>query len=288
MPLTKTREVTFVDTHVHLHPAVDIRELLNVAIHNISNAVRIPGRQQLTGILCLAEPVGINRFSSIYRKVKSDEGGFQNELNPWHLTHTAEAESLRASRDGHPELILIAGRQIVTQERLEVLALLTQHQFRDGLSLLQTVDQILSKGGAPVVPWGAGKWAGQRGRVLRTLLYENNLPLFFLGDNGGRPSIGKEPALFKAAKQRDVRILRGSDPLNLPHETDRIGSYGFFIHKEIDKNKPARALKQLLSDRNIDITDFGNLMPTAVFLKNQLSIRLARPSFFRRVNEKRF
>ncbi len=219
----------------------------------------------------------MNQFSELYRNMDSIETCLKKPATSWRLTRTDEKVSLRALKGSDQELILIAGRQIVTQEKLEVLALLTRHQFSDGLPLEKTVRQISSKGGIPVIPWGAGKWMGQRGKVLKKFLHEKHLFNFFLGDNGGRPSFWRKGAHFEVAKKMAIQTLRGSDPLPLSNEMNRIGSFGFVMDEKIDIKKPARSLKQFLNNQNLDIKNFGNLEHPIPFFKNQILIR--RPNF---------
>ena len=67
-------------------------------------------------------------------------------------------------------LYVIAGRQIITRERLEVLALCTAKEFADGEEVETVLDKVRRAGGLPVLPWGAGKWWGTRGRIVTELL----------------------------------------------------------------------------------------------------------------------
>lgn len=52
----------------------------------------------------------------------------------------------------------MAGRQIVTAEKLEVLALGTDLDIDDGRPIREVLSLVTENGGLPVIPWGAGKW----------------------------------------------------------------------------------------------------------------------------------
>jgi len=64
-------------------------------------------------------------------------------------------------------ICLIAGKQVATQERLEVLGLAVGESIPDGRPLRETIDRIVTCGGFPVLAWAPGKWWGQRGRIVR-------------------------------------------------------------------------------------------------------------------------
>src|SRR4030095_13902120 len=66
---------------------------------------------------------------------------------------------------GH-RLLVIAGHQIVTSERIEVLAIACIENIADGLTLDATITAVRDAGAIPVLPWGVGKGSGERGRFV--------------------------------------------------------------------------------------------------------------------------
>ena len=75
-----------------------------------------------------------------------------------------------AIRPGTLPVLVIAGRQIVSAERIEVLALGTRTQIPDGQPLAATIDAVRADGALAVLPWGFGKWWGARGRMVDAYL----------------------------------------------------------------------------------------------------------------------
>ncbi|MGB7439423.1 MAG: hypothetical protein WA919_00010, partial [Coleofasciculaceae cyanobacterium] len=170
-------------------------------------------------------------------------------------------------------IFIIAGRQVITKEKLEVLALITDKFVEDGLSLETTIQSVISAGGIPVIPWGVGKWIGRRGKLLSKLLTENNFPTLFLGDNSGRPIFWLQPIYFQQAKKQGLRVLPGTDPLPLASEASRPGSFGFTIQGSLSREEPGKQLKQMLLDSTVSINNYGYLETPWRFVSNQLGIR---------------
>ena len=173
-------------------------------------------------------------------------------------------------------LILVAGRQIIAAENLEVLALGTEKKFQDGHPLVEIVKLVKAQGAIPVIPWGAGKWLGRRGRILAKLMDEMASEGLFLGDNSGRPWFWKQPVHFRLAQKENIRILPGTDPLPFSGETSRVGSFGFMISSRIDARKPARDILRQLNDPGTQIIPCGRLEKTTPFLHNQIAMQLRK------------
>ena len=142
-------------------------------------------------------------------------------------------------------IYILAGRQIVTKEDLEVLALATDSCFEEGQPLEKTIQAVLKKGGIPVVPWGFGKWIGTRGRHLQRLVKSAPMGLFF-ADSSSRPTFWSEPLLFDRARRNGLAILSGTDPFPLKSEVNRVGLAGFKIAGILDDARPATSLRQAL------------------------------------------
>ena len=262
----KQETLMLVDGHVHLHDCFDVELFLDAALNNFQNL----SYNNAAFFLALTESKSQNYFQLLYKL------GFGNEdpeisLNNWQIELTNESCSLRAQKSDS-NIYLIAGRQIVTVEGLEVLALLTDETFADGLSLEETIHLVLKSGGIPVIPWGFGKWMGKRGRILSKLL-ESPTPGLFLADNSGRPIFWQEPELFKQAQQQGIGVLSGSDPFPLKSESDRPGKAGFSIKGTLDPQKPAQSLRELLLHHNNSPQNYGALETPLRFLYNQIAIQ---------------
>ena len=143
------------------------------------------------------------------------------------------------SPDGR-RMHLFPGSQVVTRERLEVLALMTCERPGDGAPLDATVARIREAEGVPVIPWSIGKWWGRRGRVLRAFLASPGEGPLLLGDSLMRPAGWPAPAPFRLGP-----VIAGTDPLPLPGEEGLAGSYG--IGGSVDAEDVTAAVRALLT-----------------------------------------
>ncbi len=255
-----------VDAHVHLHPCYDLAQFLTAALTNFQRqSDRLALAQPVTAALLLAEVNGVNAFAELTARCKQ---GHQ-KLSDWEICPTAEAASLSLKHTSGHTLFIAAGRQAVTQEGIEVLALITTAEIEDGLSLEDTLSAAAAADSLPVLPWGVGKWLGKRGQLVADQLKAADGPLF-AGDNGGRPGFWPLPAYFQQRLQ-----LPGSDPLPLPYEAERAGSFGFVTQGRLDWDKPGESLKQILLGPHPVIRAYGRSQSPWRFLKNQSLLRLS-------------
>jgi len=195
----------------------------------------------------------------------------------WSFERTGETESLVARRDRNGErLLVIAGRQIVTREGIEVLALAGDAGVLDGMPFGETLQRVRMSGALPVLPWGFGKWWGGRGRLVAGALARRGPDLLFLGDNAGRPELGGEPPLFRQARDCGVPVLPGSDPLPLSWHAGRAGSYGFVLEGELDAEHPAWDLRRRLRELRESPRVFGRRVTLPGFLRDQAALRARR------------
>jgi hypothetical protein len=261
------------DAHVHFHRGFGRDAFLDGALRNFRRGAAGLGLAgPLTGCLLLTESAGACFFRM------SQDGVGEGE---WSFVATAEPESLMARR-GDDHLILIAGRQVVTREGLEVLALATAEDFPDGLPLDETLDRVRAAGALPVLPWGFGKWWFARGaRAARELAAQRGE--LYLGDNAGRPALAApfvpEPRLFRAAAELGVPVLPGSDPLPLPDHATRAGSYGFLLSGTLDEDRPARSLVarvRRVRAAGGRLRPFGRRSGIVRFCRDQAALRLRR------------
>lgn len=260
------------DGHTHIYDCFDLDTFVTAAFENFSSAsVKLKSGSSATCFMLLAEACGVHYFKKLQDLARSG-GGVSS--TSWRVEESDEIFSLILFHDDYPlmRLIIAAGRQLITKEKLELLALLTEHEFEDGMTLEQGVQTVFEAGGIPVCPWGAGKWMGTRGEVLTTYTM-NTDELFFLGDSGGRPSFWPRPSLFKGDFVK-TRLLSGSDPLPLSGEEIKVGSFGTYINCECPKERPVTFLKELLKKSDVKLTGYGRLCCPLMFIKNQVTLRL--------------
>lgn len=260
--------VTAVDAHVHVHPEADVRALLDAAAHNLAAVALQIGASAWQGVLMLAEMRSADWFGATRSGVRQTLG--------WSIEPVSnDAGSLLATKPG-AELTIIAGRQIVTAEGIEVLALATTAKIEDGLSLATTTLAAAEQKAIVVLPWGAGKWLGSRGSLVDRML-DGGAHAVFAGDNGGRPSFWPEPAAFRAARANGRPLLSGTDPLPLPGEEQRVGSFGFWLREALPADSPSRSLRERLLSATVDaVFPFGRPQRTLQFVKSQVQLRMRK------------
>ena len=270
------RPCALLDAHVHIYDRYPLANFLDSASRNFREAAEKLGVYgDIAGILMLTETSRDHCFSGLQRLA---DGIVTGEFNPddWCFEHTEEPCSLVAKRDDREDLYIIAGRQIVTSERLEVLAIGADREYPEGLPLNDAIELVHESGALPVVPWGFGKWTGSRGKIVRQILLDEPGADLFLGDNGGRMRYWAEPVQFKIARENGIRILPGSDPLPFASEYWRPGSYGFMLNVPVNSMIPAAEIKKYLLDRDVAITPYGRREGVLRFMKNQLSMQLIK------------
>lgn len=266
--------VSLVDAHVHIHDAHPQTAVLDCACKNFLLAARsISAGDSFTGVLLLTETARASVFQRMWQSADTSRQTGTPEAG-WWFRHTDEPCSLWAHRGPDMRLLIVAGRQIVTAERLEVLAIGTSRFFPDGKPTDEVVRAVTASGALAVIPWGFGKWRGRRGRILSDLMKQFTGSDFFLGDNGGRPRLLPDPAQFTEARSRGFGILPGSDPLPFRAEFRRAGSFGFALPGVLSEEMPSTDLKRLILGGTRPIEPFGQLEGSVRFIRNQISMQI--------------
>jgi hypothetical protein len=262
--------LVLVDAHVHFHAGFERGSFLDAATTSFAAASARLGRTPATttGVLIFTECAGAHFFQEFRESAgEAWPGG-------WVARRTAEPASLAARREDGSQLLLLAGRQIVTRERLELLALACDAEFPDGVPVESSIEEVERAGGLAVLPWGFGKWTFDRGRRVADLLRHRGADGLLLGDSGGRPALWPRPALIREAEHRGVGILSGSDPLPLPGEIRRVGSFGSVLRVALDRDRPALSLLRTARDAAFRPETYGRLLTLKAFLRNQINLRL--------------
>lgn len=254
-------------------------------------------------VLLLAETARHNRFRELMELARNHTGNGagvssgSRRIDGWSFHRTNEACSLYASagsdsipdsnpcsnpnsnsiRAGSRGLFIIAGRQVVSTENLEILALGVDRDYEDRKHPLKRLAiEAAADGAIPVAPWGPGKWWGSRGKAMESLLRDGDVPWLFLGDNGGRPVFWPDPHLFELARARGIKVLPGSDPLPFPSQSGRAGSFGFTVPGMADGVNPARDIKAVLRAPATQIKPYGRLEHPLPFFRNQLAMQVLK------------
>jgi len=264
------------DTHVHIFDYFDWEQMLDSAFLNFKNAASsFNDNLPFVGVLFLTEDHNQSWF--VKHSSKGSSGKSISKLKSWNIRSTQEECALIVEKNSYERIFIIAGKQINTLESLEVLALATTKQIPNGNPIRETISEILSVGGIPVLPWGFGKWFGKRGKIISQILNESKQSRnIFLGDNGGRPSFWRNPSHFKQAEKLRIQILPGSDPLAFSWEVNKPGCYGFCVNAHFDSNFPSKKIKKILFDPEAKLYSYGKLENPIRSIINQLLIQLKK------------
>jgi hypothetical protein len=271
---------------VHVHRCFAWESCLEAAAANFTRArlqLQLPA--DTPGCLLLAESAG----GRAYHALRHATGAVQSR--GWHVQATHEARSIVVGRIVPSEhqsrassalmgqndaMVVVAGRQIVTAERLEVLALAFDGNFPDGEPMHAVLRALTARGVLAVIPWGVGKWMGRRGRLVRDLIDQWADAPFCLGDNGGRAGAFGRPSLFGVAEGHGIPVLAGSDPLPLPGQVSRVGSYGFLLDAAWETSMPATGIVGAISALRVSPPVYGQLSSIQSMVRAQLDLRWRR------------
>jgi hypothetical protein len=240
--------VTFaLDAHVHVYPCHDADRALRTLIRRLP--ILAAGRPEVLPAACLAESAACAWF----RQLAAGAGRLSADIR----VRPADDPAGLWCETSDGSLLLVAGRQIITAERLEILALAVAAEFPDGLAAADAIARVRAAGGVPVLSWAPGKWFGGRGRAVSRLLAETAPDSLLIGDTSLRPLGWGEPALMRQARRFGFRIVAGSDPLPLPGEERVLGGYGCTLAAPCDREHPVASLRGALASAAVPIRIAG-------------------------------
>ncbi|MGK7869807.1 hypothetical protein [Falsiroseomonas sp. E2-1-a20] len=248
---------TPVDWHVHAHQAGDMAAVLDSAAAAFVRVNRAP-----VGVLMLAEMPGQEVFAELA----------EGSTAGWAMQTTEEAASLVAVR-GDARIVIVAGHQVLTAERLEILAYGTRQRPSEGMPAATMLRDLAQQDVLAVLPWGVGKWLGHRGTVVDGLVKDLPPQALALGDNAARPGLWPTPAAFQEAARRGIAVLPGTD--TLPGAPPAAGQFGSLVPGAISLKRPIEALRRAVA-RPAELVRYGTLAGPATFLRDQAMLRLRR------------
>lgn len=262
-----------IDTHVHFHDCFDVATFLEAASANldrVESELDLGGPDRPARVLLVMETGETPLIDHLERK-REDllTGG-------WEPRPTADAGSLTIHHPDRPAISVVVGRQVVTADRLELLATPCPADLPSGLPLVETVDAAQQLEAAAILPWGFGKWTGHRGRIVSELLESWSPGRLILADNGGRLDLSWKPRLLTLAAQRGFPVVLGSDPLPLASEARRVGSSGSLLRGDFDPIHPAASTRVLLHGLREPPRSFGRGVGPIAFVTNQIYMQLRR------------
>ena len=261
--------INLIDSHVHIHNMYNLNIFFDSVFSNFAeNANRLGGTNYWNALLLLTEMKNVNQFD------KLSNLNSVGENNEYKIEKTSENISLKITSHKGDTIYVIAGKQIIAEEKIEVLALCTNKEFAEQQSLPVTINRINEAGGIAVLPWGVGKWSGKRKKILENFMEEYKDEKFWLGDNSGRPYFWPEPNLFKIGNQSGHFVLPGTDALAIPSQIKKTGTYGFYVYNKIDGNTPTNTFKNIITELKAPPKYFGSLEKVIPFFKNQITMQL--------------
>jgi hypothetical protein len=255
-----------VDAHVHLHQCFGIASFLDSARHNLAALAGLAGMDKQAGCktaLLFTESFGDDGFGTLSRA---------GRVGPWTLNVQDDAWIVARHDDQRAPIHIASGRQIVTRERLEVAALGTTRVVADGQPMEQVIDNLLSEDALLVLPWGFGKWMGNRGKIVERMLERYGPERLLLGDNGGRAALSTRPPLFSLAESTGRIVIAGTDPLPFATESARVGSYASLVQAGDAPSSLMQTLRTLRKSPPI----LGRRASLPYFVKSQVRMQLRK------------
>ena len=261
-----------VDAHVHIHEHFQLDRLFLICLQNFRKALnQYQIYTPFDAFLLLTESAGVNQFERLVKMIETE-----NDDRDFTVSATKESSTVCITTGGGQHLYVVAGKQIVTSEKLEVLALGYHDNYPDGRSLSYVLEDLNTSRCLRVLPWGAGKWLGRRGQIIESLISSWNNDQLFLGDNGNRPSFWPLPGLFGQAYKKNIHNLPGSDPLPFTGQEKKVGSFGFFLRGHVEHEKPFGSLINQVTSAADPVITFGAPESFTPFVKNQISMQIVK------------
>ncbi len=249
------------DTHVHVYDCYNLQKAFSAAVSNLKRIAGEGASDTAVHALCLTERHDCRFFRN----------AGEMKVPDWSVD-AVQSESVAIRHADGAGLVILAGRQIVTRERLEILALTVDAGVEDGAGIMETISRVNEAGGVAVLPWSPGKWWGGRGAIVSRVLNETDPRKLLVGDSLARPAGWGEPGLMRAAREKGFKIVAGSDPLPFAGEEGLIGRYAITCEAEFDIKSPARELRRILRDPAVKIKRAGDRNNLLSFLLRALKL----------------
>lgn len=228
------------DGHVHVYPTGKLSTALKALFANLARCATPAGPPPvLMGLLADSADCRAYRHRIGQPRLK--------QVDEFILQPADEAGAMLVRDEDRVLGYVLAGRQVVTAEHLQVLGLTADLDVADGLSLAQTLAVIRGGGGVPVLTWAPGAWAGERGRLVRQAIEKAAPTDFLLGETSLRPRGWPEPALLKLGRSRGFRMIRGTDILPFAGDERRLGIDATAVRGPWDPVHPVTSLRHLLT-----------------------------------------
>ena len=260
------------DGHVHLEHQDYFPDLLDNCLLNMRKVIEGFGEQRVKGLLFIAELPGQSWRSVLLGRAEAGEG--INGTTAWSLRPAGQKNVVICENNNGDQLVCVTGQQVITTEKLELLLFGHDELYRPE-SLLISVEKNVKQGSLVVIPWGVGKWLGQRGREVSQLLLQDTIDGYFLGDNGNRPAMWKTIPQFALARKKNIPIIAGTDPLFLPGQIHRVGGYGTLVSEEPSGSFSMPEILESLQNSS-PMETYGRLQGLYRFVSAQVGLRVTK------------
>ena len=263
--------LTLIDAHGHFYSCFDANAFLEAANANFDRAAEglEVAPHQPRRLLLLADPSGSDSFGLLTSELESTP-------SVWSLEETREQDAVEASRSGVTPITLIRGRQVVAEERIEILSFGPSGELDDGLPFEILVRRAVDAGGITILPWGFGKWLGSRAKLVRRTITETTSGTLFTGDSGARLARTPTPSIIADAVSDGIWNLPGSDPLPFAGQEQRVATRGAMISARVDRKRPRASLTRHLRAMSAQPRIFGRGLGPYTFFKLHGLLQLGR------------
>jgi hypothetical protein len=237
-----------------LYPQYDMQKAFQTGLNNMHrNLQKIKlNRKNTFTVWLLTERWDCSYFKQMY------ESPEKFGANGYQVAPTDEKEAVAVSKNGEPKHFIFAGRQLVSNDGLEILSLACDLFVKDRTcSTKELIDRVNAAGGIPVLNWAPGKWFFNRGKIVQQLLDTPDQTTFVVGDSPLRFTLWPQPKLMKDAVNKGFKLIAGSDPLPFQGEEKYIGTYTFSTDGEFDPAKPVTSVRQILKSKGISTKLIG-------------------------------
>jgi hypothetical protein len=254
------------DGHLHLYKSYDIKQALDnlfSKLQYLAERNKVENKNFKVGLLM--QPQGDDFFKNLSEK--------KIDLPDYSVEKTIDGALWVISRYNQ-KVCLIPGRQIITGEKIEVLAACMENDILQTVSAETVIERVIEDKGIPILPWAPGKWMFKRGKAIEKLINKFSARQILTGDTSLRPLGFPLPRLMKKAVQKNIKILAGSDPLPFKGEEKQIGNFCFMFTANFDSNKPMESFRSQLGDTSTKISSVGkrnNLFQAGMRLKKMHS-----------------
>lgn len=238
------------DTHVHIYPSYVLADCFDSAFSNFNKIERKLGSTvSELKFLCLTEREDCHFFASLSSRVPT--------LGKYQVTTTSESNCLKVTAPNRSSLYILAGRQIISAERIEVLCLGADLPVKDGLALGDVIELIRESGAVAVLPWAPGKWFFKRGLAIRDIIHKYKPGEVLFADSSLRAWVWPYPHFLSKAAAAGFFTLAGSDPLPFAGEERQIARFASLLEGPSVDHQPALSLLNLLKDPPARILNLG-------------------------------